>query len=181
MPAWWGKKSTKRNAKDPKSLSPNSPSSLKNELTERRERPKSFGELSGMEETRNSTRASRDFPSARGSSGFSGFDSPSSMDRGHPLLEPSVSPSSVGNDHEELVIAGIVQSHKALSIQGCLQPVLCLCILGLEGLISILQQEGWMKGRVKATGCLFHLDFLIIFYRLLLPGLLLCQILELVV
>ncbi|VFQ92375.1 unnamed protein product [Cuscuta campestris] len=68
-------------------------------LLERRERPKSFGELSGMEETRNSTRASRDFPSARGSSGFSGFDSPSSMDRGHPLPEPSVSPSSVGNDH----------------------------------------------------------------------------------
>ncbi|VFQ92374.1 unnamed protein product [Cuscuta campestris] len=99
MPAWWGKKSTKRNAKDPKSLSPNSPSSLKNEITERRERPKSFGELSGMEETRNSSRASRDFPSARGSSGFSGFDSPSSMDRGHPLPEPSVSPSSVGNDH----------------------------------------------------------------------------------
>ncbi|CAH9109814.1 unnamed protein product [Cuscuta europaea] len=99
MPAWWGRKSTKKPAKDPQPHFPNSPSSVKNEAVERRDRPKSFGELSGMVEARNSPRPSRDFPIARGASGFSGFDSPSPIDRGHPLPKPSVSPSTTGNDH----------------------------------------------------------------------------------
>ncbi|KAH6791396.1 mitogen-activated protein kinase kinase kinase 3 [Perilla frutescens var. frutescens] len=87
MPAWWSKKSGR--SKDSEKSS-----SLKNEKKRGKEvdpKVNSFDE--GL--LRNSPRVSRDF-SAGGrevvggdSTGFSGFDSASSMDRAHPLPRPS--------------------------------------------------------------------------------------------
>ncbi|KAK6125580.1 hypothetical protein DH2020_040673 [Rehmannia glutinosa] len=103
MPAWWGKKSGR--SKD----SENSPkgSSVKNEKKRGKEsenKVKSLDEVFLQQQSRNSPRNSSDFSGAgrelggRNSSGFSGFDSASSLDRGHPLprpLEPSNSNDSV--------------------------------------------------------------------------------------
>ncbi|XP_027078515.1 mitogen-activated protein kinase kinase kinase 3-like [Coffea arabica] len=109
MPAWWGKKSTK--SKDPQNNSQNSSGSNNNKATsikndKRRvgrtkdqgsnnspsskdNRPRSFDEVSGIDFARTSPRKSPDF--GGGSSGFSGFDSSSSLDRVYPLPRPSVS------------------------------------------------------------------------------------------
>ncbi|CAI9108900.1 OLC1v1008606C2 [Oldenlandia corymbosa var. corymbosa] len=112
MPGWWGKKSTK--SKDPLPNLQNSSSgnstksspSIKNERSRGdsrnrdnggtpvtpidSSRPKSFDEVSGIVFSRNSPRKSPD-SSGYGvsSSGFSGFDSSSSLDRNYPLPRPS--------------------------------------------------------------------------------------------
>ncbi|PIN20787.1 MEKK [Handroanthus impetiginosus] len=89
MPAWWGKKSGR--SKDSESSAKSS--SVKNEKKRGKEsdnRVRSFDEVL-QHQSRNSPRHSRDF-GERNSSGFSGFDSASSLERGHPLplpLEPS--------------------------------------------------------------------------------------------
>lgn len=95
MPAWWGKKSGR--SKDTE----NSPKGSSLKSTEKKKRGaeienkvKSFDEvLLHRHQSRNSPRNSRDF--SGNSSGFSGFDSVSSLDRAHPLPRPS-EPS---NDH----------------------------------------------------------------------------------
>lgn len=121
MPAWWGKKSTKNKERDssnsPKSSSSNSikASLVKNEKKRggvggrgggggeegrikdgrnfNNNRPKSFDEISVGFSSRNSPRKSHDFASGGGggSTGFSGFDSSSSLDRVYPLPRPSIS------------------------------------------------------------------------------------------
>ncbi|XP_031108979.1 mitogen-activated protein kinase kinase kinase 3-like [Ipomoea triloba] len=100
MPGWWGRKSAKKITNDPQLNSPKSPSSVKNERIDRSDRPRSIGEVSGMVDARNSPRTSRDFSSARGSSGLSGSASASAfMDTRLPLPQPQPSVSSFGNDH----------------------------------------------------------------------------------
>nr|GMC64615.1 mitogen-activated protein kinase kinase kinase YODA-like [Ipomoea batatas] len=102
MPGWWGRKSAKKITNDPQLNSPKSPSSVKNERIDRSDRPRSIGEVSGMMDARNSPRTSRDFSSARGSSGLSGSASASAfMDTRLPLPQPQPQPSvsSFGNDH----------------------------------------------------------------------------------
>ncbi|KAL0449827.1 UNVERIFIED_CONTAM: Mitogen-activated protein kinase kinase kinase [Sesamum latifolium] len=103
MPAWWGKKSGR--SKDSETSAKGS--SVKNEkkrVKESDNKARSFDEVllqQQQQPPRNSPRNSRDF-SAIGrelgggnSSGFSGFDSASSLERGHPLPRP-LEPS---NDH----------------------------------------------------------------------------------
>lgn len=80
MPAWWGKKSTK-----------NKDQQAKAKEREKYVKPRSFDELL----CRKSPRTSKDFSGS--GSGFSGFDSGSSLEKAHPLPVPSV--SSLGNDH----------------------------------------------------------------------------------
>ncbi|KAM3282633.1 mitogen-activated protein kinase kinase kinase 3 [Capsicum chacoense] len=87
MPAWWGKKSTKNKERD------------------KYVKPKSFDELL----CRNSPRTSKDFAGGGGSgSGFSGFDSGSSLETTHPLPMPSV--SSIGNDHGSVSVSSTSSS-----------------------------------------------------------------------
>ncbi|CAH9120208.1 unnamed protein product [Cuscuta europaea] len=86
MPAWWGRKSSSK--KSLKCPQPNSPSSAKNDDSERvvrSDRPKSFDGVSTTAAVRNLHRSSREFSSERSSSGFSGFD------RALPLPKPSSS------------------------------------------------------------------------------------------
>ncbi|KAJ8526310.1 hypothetical protein K7X08_028787 [Anisodus acutangulus] len=87
MPAWWGKKSTK-NKENPQSK----------DLKERNKyvKPRSFDELL----SRNSPRSSKEFSGS--GSGFSGFDSGSSLEKAHPLPMPSV---SLGNDHGSVSVS----------------------------------------------------------------------------
>ncbi|MCD7448463.1 hypothetical protein HAX54_042597 [Datura stramonium] len=91
MPAWWGKKSTKN--KDPQS---------KDKERDKYVKPRSFDELL----CRNSPRSSKDFGGSGSGSGFSGFDSGSSLEKAHPLPRPSV--SSLGNDHGVSLACGSV-------------------------------------------------------------------------
>lgn len=89
MPAWWGKKSTK-----------NKDLQAKEKEREKYVKPRSFDELL----SRNSPRTSKDFSGS--GSGFSGFDSGSSLEKAHPLPMPSV--SSLGNDHGVVLGCGSV-------------------------------------------------------------------------
>lgn len=93
MPAWWGKKSGRSKDSDNSAKS----SSLKNETKRGKEieyKVNSLDEGLLQQQSRNSPRVSRDFSagarelSGGDSSGFSGFDSASSLDRGHPLPQP---------------------------------------------------------------------------------------------
>ncbi|CDP04692.1 unnamed protein product [Coffea canephora] len=84
MPAWWGRKSTK--SKDPQNNSQNSSGSNNNKATSIKNDKR---RVSGIDFARNSPRKSPDF--GGGASGFSGFDSSSSLDRVYPLPRPSVS------------------------------------------------------------------------------------------
>ncbi|KAK4369798.1 hypothetical protein RND71_009273 [Anisodus tanguticus] len=92
MPAWWGKKSTK-NKENPQSK----------DLKERDKyvKPRSFDELL----SRNSPRSSKEFSGS--GSGFSGFDSGSSLEKAHPLPMPSV---SLGNDHGSVSVSSTSSS-----------------------------------------------------------------------
>ncbi|PIN26699.1 MEKK [Handroanthus impetiginosus] len=104
MPAWWDKISGR--SKDSETKSDNSPkgSSVKKERKKEKEsgnKAKSFDEVLH----RNSPRNSRDFLAigrelGGNSSGFLGFDSASSLDRGHPLPRPLESPNDqLGHVH----------------------------------------------------------------------------------
>ncbi|KAL6551936.1 hypothetical protein OROGR_008090 [Orobanche gracilis] len=94
MPAWWGKKS--RRCKDSEN-SPKGPS-VKNEkktVKESENKVKSCDESLLQHQSRHYPKNSTDFSAAgrdlggQNSSGFSGFDSASSLDRGLPLPRPS--------------------------------------------------------------------------------------------
>ncbi|XP_011099741.1 mitogen-activated protein kinase kinase kinase 3-like [Sesamum indicum] len=107
MPAWWGKISGR--SKDSETSAKGS--SVKNEkkrVKESDNKARSFDEVLLQQQPRNSPRNSRDFSAAGrelgggNSSGFSGFDSASSLDRGHPLPRP-LEPS---NDHVHGVGSG---------------------------------------------------------------------------
>ncbi|VFQ74072.1 unnamed protein product [Cuscuta campestris] len=103
MPAWWGRKSSKNS---PKTQQPDSPSTVKNNDDKRTAATAAAGEkepqppnissdevVSGtVVLARKSPRSSREFSSGRGSSsGSSGFDSASSLDRALPLPKPTFS------------------------------------------------------------------------------------------
>ncbi|KAI3462385.1 hypothetical protein Pfo_019048 [Paulownia fortunei] len=105
MPAWWDKISGRSKDSEIKSENSAKGSSVKNEKKRGKEngnkkenKAKSFDEVLLQQQSRNSPRNSRDL-SATGrevggnSSGFSGFDSASSLDRGHPLPRPLESPN----------------------------------------------------------------------------------------
>ncbi|KAL6523085.1 hypothetical protein OROHE_016380 [Orobanche hederae] len=94
MPAWWGKKS--RRCKDSENF-PKGPS-VKNEKKTEKEsenKVKSFDEILLQHQSRHYPKNGTDFSAAgrdlggQNSSGFSGFDSASSLDRGLPLPRPS--------------------------------------------------------------------------------------------
>lgn len=113
MPAWLWKKSTKSkdlqtNLQNSSSSNTIKASSIKSE--KRRggktkensisggDNRKSFDEVSGIVSSRISPRKSSDFGgNGEGSSGFSGFDSSSSLDRVYPLPRPSVSSNDQGH------------------------------------------------------------------------------------
>ncbi|KAI5672455.1 hypothetical protein M9H77_12819 [Catharanthus roseus] len=135
MPAWWGKKSTKNKDQDsnsPKSSSSksNGASSIKNEkkrgegktrdgLSYNSNKPKSFEEISGGIFSRNSPRKSQDFSGGGGgSSGFSGFDSSSSLDRVYPLPRPSVSSSDHFHGGAAVLGSGSVSVSSSVSSSG---------------------------------------------------------------
>lgn len=95
MPGWWGKKSGRSKDSDNSAKS----SSVKSETKRGKEtecKVNSFDEglLQQQPQSRNSPRVSREFSagvrelSGGDLSGFSGFDSASSLDRGHPLPQP---------------------------------------------------------------------------------------------
>lgn len=88
MPAWWGKKSTK-----------NKETQSKEKEREKYVKPRSFDEVL----CRNSPRNSKDLNFGGSGSGFSGFDSGSSLDKAHPLPRPSV-----GNDQGVVLGCGSV-------------------------------------------------------------------------
>ncbi|KAK6152990.1 hypothetical protein DH2020_012629 [Rehmannia glutinosa] len=98
MPAWWDKISGR--SKDSETKSVNS-ASVKNKIKRVKENGnrkenigKSFDEVLLQQQSRYSPRNSREFREVGGnSSGFSGFDSASSLDRGHPLPRPLESPN----------------------------------------------------------------------------------------
>ncbi|XP_051126898.1 mitogen-activated protein kinase kinase kinase 3 [Andrographis paniculata] len=98
MPAWWGK----RSGKSKESKNSEKSSSVKSEREESENKVRSFDDVLLQRPSRNSPRSSREFSSTgrellggRNSSGFSGFDSASSLDRGLPLPRP---PSEPAND-----------------------------------------------------------------------------------
>lgn len=91
MPAWWGKKSTK-----------NKEQQSKDKERDKYVKPRSFDELL----CRKSPRTSKDFSGS--GSGFSGFDSGSSLEKAHPLPVPSV--SSLGNDHGSVSVSSTSSS-----------------------------------------------------------------------
>lgn len=91
MPAWWGKKSTK-----------NKEQQSKDKERDKYVKPRSFDELL----CRKSPRTSKDFSGS--GSGFSGFDSGSSLEKTHPLPVPSV--SSLGNDHGSVSVSSTSSS-----------------------------------------------------------------------
>lgn len=97
MPGWWGKKSGRSKDSDNSAKS----SSVKGETKRGKEveyKVNSFDDgllqLQQQPQSRNSPRISREFSagvrelSGGELSGFSGFDSASSLDRGHPLPQP---------------------------------------------------------------------------------------------
>ncbi|XP_016477982.1 mitogen-activated protein kinase kinase kinase 3-like [Nicotiana tabacum] len=93
MPAWWGKKSTK-----------NKETQSKEKERDKYVKPRSFDEVL----CRNSPRNSKDLNFGGSGcgfsgSGFSGFDSGSSLDKAHPLPRPSV-----GNDQGVVLGCGSV-------------------------------------------------------------------------
>ncbi|KAL8034669.1 hypothetical protein ABFX02_12G044000 [Erythranthe guttata] len=107
MPAWWDKISGRSKDSEPKSENSAKSSSLKNERKREKEtgnrkesKARSFDEVllpppPPPQPSANSPRKSRDFSAVGAiSTGFSGFDSASSLDRGHPLPRPLESPNS---------------------------------------------------------------------------------------
>ncbi|XP_073058061.1 mitogen-activated protein kinase kinase kinase 3-like isoform X1 [Primulina eburnea] len=100
MPAWWDKISGRGKVSETKSEDSVEGSSLKNEKKRGKEngstkngKVKSFEEVSVLPQSRNSPRNSWDFSALGRSSGFSGFDSASSWNWGHPLPLPLEPPS----------------------------------------------------------------------------------------
>lgn len=105
MPAWWGKKSGGSKSSESSAKS----SSVKNERKREKEIESRVNSFEEIFQSRNSPRSSREFSAAGreavgnnssieklsvvDSSGFSGFDSASSLDRAHPLPRPSDPPS----------------------------------------------------------------------------------------
>ncbi|XP_073293692.1 mitogen-activated protein kinase kinase kinase 3-like [Primulina huaijiensis] len=101
MPAWWDKLSGKsKDSETRPEISSSEGSSLKS-LKKGREngnnrdgKARSFDEALVLKQSRNSPRSSREFsPVGGGCSGFSGFDSASSLEKGHPLPRPLESPT----------------------------------------------------------------------------------------
>ncbi|XP_073159481.1 mitogen-activated protein kinase kinase kinase 3-like [Henckelia pumila] len=102
MPAWWDKLSGRsRDSETRPENSSSEGSSLKSLKKKGREngnnrdsKARSFDEVLVLKQSRNSPRSSREFsPVGGGCSGFSGFDSASSLERGHPLPRPLESPT----------------------------------------------------------------------------------------
>ncbi|KAL2521295.1 mitogen-activated protein kinase kinase kinase 3 [Forsythia ovata] len=130
MPAWWRKKSSR--SKDSESENENSVkgSSIENEkkiwkeLSKKKDnKAKSFDEVSVMilrqKQSKKSPRNSRDYAAigreeGGGSSGFSGFDSASSLDIGHPLPRPFES----STDHVQVHGVGLGSGSGSVSSIG---------------------------------------------------------------
>ncbi|KZV24342.1 mitogen-activated protein kinase kinase kinase YODA-like [Dorcoceras hygrometricum] len=102
MPAWWDKLSGRsKDSETRPEVSSSEGSSLKSLKKKGKEngsnrdsKARSFDEVLVLKQSRNSPRCSREFsPVGGGSSGFSGFDSASSLERGHPLPRPLESPT----------------------------------------------------------------------------------------
>ncbi|XP_075514660.1 LOW QUALITY PROTEIN: mitogen-activated protein kinase kinase kinase 3-like [Primulina tabacum] len=102
MPAWWDKISGRsKDSETRPEISSSEGSSLKNLKKKGKEngnnrdsKARSFDEFLVLKQSTNSPRSSREFsPVGGGCSGFSGFDSASSLERGHPLPRPLESPS----------------------------------------------------------------------------------------
>lgn len=98
MPAWWGKKSGGSKSSESKTKS----SSVKYEKKREKEIVNKVNSYEENLQSRNSPRSSREFSAAArelsgvDASGFSGFDSASSLDKAHPLPRPTDQSSDRG-------------------------------------------------------------------------------------
>ncbi|KZV54470.1 Mitogen-activated protein kinase kinase kinase 3 [Dorcoceras hygrometricum] len=94
MPVWWDKLSGRTKDSEANCLEGSSPKNEKKRGKGKRDcEVKSFEEILVLPQSRNSPRNSRDFSAVGRCSGFSGFDSASSLDRAHPLPLPLEPPS----------------------------------------------------------------------------------------